>query len=66
MWNNKGNNESNLLSIVCKGLDLSSSSPLLNNSFLSRVTGGNTPRNVKKIIRVQKSDPFIFGGRPSR
>jgi hypothetical protein len=55
-----------ILSIVCKGVDLSSTSPLLNSGFLSRVTGGSIPRNVKKLIRVQKSEPFPPGGRPPR
>jgi hypothetical protein len=55
-----------ILSLVCKGVDLSSTSPLVNNGFLSRVTGGSIPRNVKKLIRVQKSEPFPPGGRPAR
>jgi hypothetical protein len=68
MLTNGNSHDQNLviLSLVCKGVDLSSTSPLVNNGFLSRVTGGSIPRNVKKLIRVQKSEPFPPGGRPAR
>jgi hypothetical protein len=53
-------------SIVCENLELSSSSPLLNAGFLSRMTGAPVARNGKKLIRVQQSAAFEPGGRPSR
>lgn len=55
-----------ILSVICRGVHLATTSPLLNSGFLSRMTGGSIPRNVKKIIRLQKSEPFIPGGRPTR
>lgn len=60
------NEELILLSVICRGVDLATTSPLLNGGFLSRMTGGTIPRNVKKVIRLQKSEPFVPGGRPSR
>jgi hypothetical protein len=60
-------NSQYLLAVHFEGLVVSSKSSL-HKSSMSKIwnTGVKSETNVKRMVKIQKSTPFVPGGRPDR